>query len=186
MICFARCCICRTLLMYYNAAFFIKYFPVHLPHEQLLQKRKLYCISLKKFYVHILRTVFHSLLHFLYTFVTISLIKSLKTVKLIINLQRTTVLFMLIYNRSHSLENATCSIVFVILLRMFWQLYLCKPVMDRHQTLFFNYRSDVDSPNYIILMLCRTDGKKYASLGTIGTLFKINVQVCSKFSGCRQ
>lgn len=140
MICFARCCKCRTLLMYYNAAFLIKYFPVHLPHEQLLQKRKLYCISLKKFYVHILRTVFHSLLHFLYTFVTISLIKSLKTVKLIINLQRTTVLFKLIYNRSHSLENATCSIVFVILLRMFWQLYLCKPVIDRHQTLFFNYR----------------------------------------------
>lgn len=140
MICFAGCCKCRTLLMYYNAVFFIKYFPVHLPHEQLLQKRKLYCISLKIFYVHILPIVFHCSLHFLYTFFTISLIKSLKTVKLIINLQRTMVLFMHIYNRSHSLENTTCSIVFVILLRLFWQLYLCKPVIDRHQTLFFNHR----------------------------------------------
>lgn len=89
---------------------------------------------------------FIPLLHFLYTFVTISLIKSLKTVKLIINLQRTTVLFMHIYNRSHSLENTTCSIAFVILLRMFWQLYLCKPVIDRHQPLFFCFSGYNSNP----------------------------------------
>lgn len=88
---------------------------------------------IKKFYVYILRTDFLCSLHCnIFNLV-------IKTVKLIIYLQRTTVLFMHIYNRSHSLENTTCSIVFVILLRLFLQLYLCKPVIDRHQTLFCDY-----------------------------------------------